>query len=94
MPIKRTQTEPISPGAPWPTDSEPGTGSEATTAWSKEPDPLVSLEPMNSEIAREPVVSKEYMILVYGATGSGKSSFIRATSGCEVRVGHDIVSCR
>lgn len=79
------------------------TSFELDTGYSHQP-ATIQVEPTQSHqgapesqafgpVTTELGTMTEYKILLFGATGSGKSSFIRATSGCEVKVGHDIISC-
>lgn len=100
--IEPSKIEPIAPISLEPTSSVIATGTDAATEYSHQP-AIIRVEPTQSqqgihesttsEPATELRVTTEYRILVFGATGSGKSSFIRATTGREVEIGHDIVSC-
>jgi len=41
----------------------------------------------------ETSVENEIFIAVMGSTGSGKSSFIKAVTGADVPIGHEMTSC-
>lgn len=98
--LEPVRSDCILPIASGPTSSGLAAELEAATVCVKKPesarmgaDHSESLKPKSCKIATESCGATEYTILVLGATGSGKSSFVRTASGCEVEVSHDIFSC-
>ncbi|KAI0151262.1 hypothetical protein BJ166DRAFT_501402 [Pestalotiopsis sp. NC0098] len=52
-----------------------------------------NVEPTAAVLQQQPREAGDNKILILGPTGVGKSSFISLMTGCNVPIGHDIISC-